>query len=86
VRGLSPEGRPFDQPSKEDESDPHRLVRAPWLDLPLPVQSQLLAQKEILGSQSTMGLHSERDDTKKINEESERGPNQDGRMIINLAQ
>jgi len=50
---------PLDEPSEHDERDPRGVVRAAWFLLPLPVQGQLLAQEEVLGSQATVGLHTE---------------------------
>jgi hypothetical protein len=42
---------PVDQPRQRDECDAGRVISPPWLNLPLQVQRQLLAKKQILGGE-----------------------------------
>jgi hypothetical protein len=70
--------RGVDHSGEYDESDTVGVVCPSWLDLPLQVQRQLLAEEEILGGQASVGPQAERDQAQDIAEESERSADHHG--------
>jgi hypothetical protein len=46
---------PVEHPREQDEGDAGGIVQTPWLDLPLDIERQLLAQEQVLGGEVRLG-------------------------------
>ena len=67
-------GSPVNQLGEHDEGDPRRIIGTAGFDSALPIERQLLPEKEILGRQARPRLKAERHEHEDVDQHAYGGP------------